>query len=628
MIPFVPSQMVRTAVAVAVLNLFAYSYVDPAAPVFTQKYGATKANGRFNQAPLGKRIVIDGTTSTNGNYHHVASLAAAVAIYAAGDWILFPGGQTVTGQWVLSNLAAGVSATQMSVFGTFDPADKENDAKFNTLYCTVDWTSVADGVDPCSAGNLGGNMAFINFKFISPLTTTTRLFNVIGSNSSGASIADNLLFENCVFNGINVVVNSGVSAINQGYLRGTITRSGSVATFTLETPNALLVTGDKVITSGAGQAAYNIDYPGATITVLDSSHFTFVVAGSPTTPATGANIGYAPAFSRIPDSFCRNDVTFRYCGSMNGGNGTSSGGKSGGYYLNGIRRWRFEACVDDHGGYGIGITRSTAVTAGGPSIFTHSVYVDDYCDGGNFLDCMIAHDSSNMKITGGSVWLQNHASVRNPISWIFSANGNDFVVQPNGSLFQCTHHLAMHADDINYTDGTVRGQGPDITQSSAGSYVKHSVMLNNDAPGATTNRFGIRSSDSGGFTGNPGTTLLVDDCLLAGWDFQDPRSAPDAFTANTFTNMRWDSPTAGSNTKISDLSVGDQAKIAAALALNVHTTFRLAFPAFFSGVTVGGTDRETEDNMVQFMCNNPIPDPTKAMGWAIPLQYHVRAVLA
>lgn len=72
-----------------------------------------------------------------------------------------------------------------------------------------------------------------------------------------------------------------------GQLRGaavsSLTRSGSTATLTTSTPHSF-VTGQKVVISGATQADYNGAF---TVTVTGPTAFTYTVANSPVTPATG-----------------------------------------------------------------------------------------------------------------------------------------------------------------------------------------------------------------------------------------------------------------------------------------------------------------------------------------------------
>lgn len=75
--------------------------------------------------------------------------------------------------------------------------------------------------------------------------------------------------------------------VNLGQLRSgtvTITRSGSTATATCVGGAHPFVTGQKVVISGATQADYNGSYA---VTVITPLQFTYTVANSPATPATG-----------------------------------------------------------------------------------------------------------------------------------------------------------------------------------------------------------------------------------------------------------------------------------------------------------------------------------------------------
>jgi hypothetical protein len=78
-----------------------------------------------------------------------------------------------------------------------------------------------------------------------------------------------------------------------------ITRSGTTATVTCGAAHGLS-TDDWALVAGAAQSDYNIE---AQVTVTDSTHFTYQVANSPTTPATGtitvkrAPGGFTKAFS-------------------------------------------------------------------------------------------------------------------------------------------------------------------------------------------------------------------------------------------------------------------------------------------------------------------------------------------
>jgi hypothetical protein len=79
-----------------------------------------------------------------------------------------------------------------------------------------------------------------------------------------------------------------------------ITRSGSTATATLASSDSTLFTGAYIAMAGATQTEYNGTFQ---ITVVDPTHFTFTVSGTPATPATGsptyakAGLGWAKPFA-------------------------------------------------------------------------------------------------------------------------------------------------------------------------------------------------------------------------------------------------------------------------------------------------------------------------------------------
>ena len=91
-----------------------------------------------------------------------------------------------------------------------------------------------------------------------------------------------------------------------------ITRSGSTATVTTSTAHGLS-TGNWAVISGADQAAYNVE---AQVTVTSNTVFTYDVAGTPATPATGtitskrASAGWTKPFAATNKAVYRsNDTT-------------------------------------------------------------------------------------------------------------------------------------------------------------------------------------------------------------------------------------------------------------------------------------------------------------------------------
>lgn len=75
-----------------------------------------------------------------------------------------------------------------------------------------------------------------------------------------------------------------------------ITRSGGTATATTSAAHGL-ASGDSAAISGSTQVEYNIE---AVVSVIDSTHFSYSVAGTPATPATGS-----PAVKRASGGFAK-----------------------------------------------------------------------------------------------------------------------------------------------------------------------------------------------------------------------------------------------------------------------------------------------------------------------------------
>ena len=94
-----------------------------------------------------------------------------------------------------------------------------------------------------------------------------------------------------------------------------ITRSGTTATVTTTNQHGL-ATGDSVTISGADQADYNIT---ATVTVTSGTIFTYTVAGSPTTPATGTIVAtYSTARKILGYTIDDGDTAYAISSSQDG----------------------------------------------------------------------------------------------------------------------------------------------------------------------------------------------------------------------------------------------------------------------------------------------------------------------
>ena len=168
----------------------AYMYTNPAVPTYQTIWGfGNKANNRADLRPSQKRILIDGTTSTVGNYVHVATWAAAKAVHAAGDWILFQGGSTTTielGELLSSGLTplSGVSMANPTVIGTFDPAHNTNavgdEQYYNTLRVTFNMTGKGAGFQWAyyTRATPLSYIAFVNLNIIAGIADSSIKFDL------------------------------------------------------------------------------------------------------------------------------------------------------------------------------------------------------------------------------------------------------------------------------------------------------------------------------------------------------------------------------------------------------------------------------------------------------------------
>jgi hypothetical protein len=145
---------------------------------------------------------------------------------------------------------------------------------------------------------------------------------------------------------LDAVLVNGYGQVNVS----TITRSGVTATVTTATAHGL-ATGDVALIGGATQGDYNGSF---VVTVTNATSFTYVVANSPTTPATGtitarrAPAGFAKTFSgankavyRAIDTSSRRHF-FRFVDD-----GTTGGGARE------ARLWGYETMTDVDTGTGI-----------------------------------------------------------------------------------------------------------------------------------------------------------------------------------------------------------------------------------------------------------------------------------
>lgn len=245
-----------------------------------------------------------------------------------------------------------------------------------------------------------------------------------------------------------------------------------------------------------------------------------------------------------------------------------------------------------------------------PTIFNHNYYLDSDCIDSKFDGIVCSWDASNTKVTGSHTF-RNWVDVRCPMAHLTGSNGNDASNRtwPLGATYIDENHLTM--EGANITTGLDRGWATQVWGMAAGSYQYNNLTINQ--PASSDNR-GYQAATTGvsattqcgldvrnGICANvPG---LVDVSVVAQITKKFNNVWVSADVAGTITTMNA-LPNSAGNSRIASLPAGIQAGITAALACNVYDTFRLLYPAFFSGVS-GGTALTRELACLDIMAASP-----------------------
>lgn len=162
---------------------------------------------------------------------------------------------------VTTGAVSGSTTTVKNIY-TVDPVTGLTNPNFSVDYTTnTNYSGVAHGYKTGQFVRIAGAVqAEYNGDFqITVIDPTTFTYSVAGAPATPAT---------------GTITATGIIGI---------TRSGSIATAVLPAP-ANFKSNQLMRMAGAGQAEYNGDFA---VTVVDSTHFTFPVTGTPATPATG-----------------------------------------------------------------------------------------------------------------------------------------------------------------------------------------------------------------------------------------------------------------------------------------------------------------------------------------------------
>lgn len=608
-----------------------FMHVDASKPTFETRWGGgnTPVTNRTILTPQHKRVIIDGTTSTVGNYVHVANIAAAKALtFTAGDWWLFQGGSTIAGtlgELVDAGLAGfkGNSLSDMAVLGTFDPAHNTNsvadEAFYNTLTATIDMTGsgVNSQVMYC---NRAVAMKFVSFQ---------NLIFKATDNEPGCSIYfggvanfSDFLFENCKFDHVFA------------FTTGAAWASGTMVSQT--TANTLNNVTYKLCTFG-----YSNSYQGGRTGNLyfDMTRHARLERclnyhggwGDTMTRSTAPwNPGIDRAVSALTSVGTLATATVASTAAYSTGkwvniNGVTPSAYNGNYVVTVLNGTQFTYVFAGSGNVaGSGTMQYedlqengwSAAAGSGPDQYKHSIYVTENNDDVKIMDCVFGWDAANMKLTGGNYYAQNLVNIRDPIPFISDCVGNNAALWPAGSIYQFVNHLQVSSADINTANASYyRGWAANIYNAQAGSYYTGALVINQDNVQAS-NRQAVTFSANG--SGIATTYCYMDRCNFANWTAQDQSLQTN--TLKTYSNNTWDdaaTPLAGSN--LTWTQAGAVAKRTALLARNVYSTFATA-----QGVSVSqaGTNLDIELRVLDYMRDN-----WTSQDWCAALQTHFRSAV-
>lgn len=621
--------------------------------------GIDYAAQTYNVAPSATaRIILVGTGTTVGNVQFQATESAAFAQMrnTGGDWCLWPQGTTVQPQLGVEMVGGGAMPGGSSdafpcVFGTYDPADPYNAAKYNNGamhffdYRGLTATQILNGTVGAFYSNRTANQIIwknLGYLVDSALATYSNRILFLGGNKNKV-VFDGLYSYGATHElkggGLGVSNNTNYSGIqlSANALQVVITSAATVATVSCFTSAGVALTHNanpgQIVTIGNADGvttAYNGQY--IIQSTPTTTTFTYNFAGTGGVPATATGpkfLAFTLAVETQPDAGFGCDWGFTGCSFMYG-----KGGNQGNMYISGVRRNTFANSMLHHGGWWTGQSRQGVGTIPQDiDVLRHNSYWTEVNDKIKFVRSLTSWDAINNKVTGAACDYREMTSVRDPIPVIIDAVGNDTSgnnpngvangLNPNGGAFKITGLLQVNTDDAAYP-GSVqtlsRGWGPVMVTAKAGSFMTGNVSLNNgDQPDVSD----LRGYQVGA-NGQPVTSFANNNSnFMLNWCPQDYSAL-----INTTRVDNWNISAAtntGTNLNQFDASLsGLQAGFNASLARNMHTTFRLADPDLLANITpVTGGSTYNNNKATEELCMTYIGQNWKKKRWAENFRRHM-----
>jgi hypothetical protein len=220
----------------------------------------------------------------------------------------------------------------------------------------------------------------------------------------------------------------------------------------------------------------------------------------------------------------------------------SQGGHAQGLYEDGAGEVTIEDNIFWHNGWKVGARRDDDPSAGGPTMFRHSIYTQT---GTSALvrRNVFADPAATGASVRGDVTLSENVFIDNPMA-IFAGLGNDYnQIRPNGVSINIGYNLILGDEDLNAANP--RGQAINTANGKAGSSTHHNLILRSRNPSAVN----VMAFNNQAIYNQPSNMLFDSNIVYRFSPVTSGTGGPYPTQVNSsFTNNIWDAPASGTNT--------------------------------------------------------------------------------
>lgn len=154
-------------------------------------------------------------------------------------------------------------------------------------------------------------------------------------------------------------------------------------------------------------------------------------------------------------------------------------GRTGGIYVAGVAGVAVEDNVFYHNGWKIGASRDDDFTIGGPTVFSHPIYLQT--NSGAIVRRNLMMDAADTATARGNIAWDENVLIRNPSGVGLGNSPSYYPDRPNGVLLEAGYNLFFAAIDLNRANP--RGLGFTTANGVPGSRVHDNLLIFNFGTG-------------------------------------------------------------------------------------------------------------------------------------------------